>query len=78
MTNGKNDRTVFKREDGKWVNKKDDAGRASSVHDTQRELFKPCVKTSCIKVEPISPHMDAMGIMFYRRLPHLLAFAILT
>ena len=30
------DRTVFKRSDGKWVNKRNDASRASSVHDTQK------------------------------------------
>ena len=29
------DRTVFRREDGTWVNKRNDASRASSVHDTQ-------------------------------------------
>ena len=29
------DRTVYQRDDGKWVNKKNNAGRASSVHDTQ-------------------------------------------
>ena len=31
------DRTVFKKEDGSWVNKRNDATRASGVHDTQRE-----------------------------------------
>lgn len=31
------DRTVFQRPDGQWVNKRNDADRASSVHDTQRE-----------------------------------------
>ena len=30
------DRTVFQRGD-KWVNKRNDADRASSAHDTQRE-----------------------------------------
>ena len=34
---GKNDRTVFRRSDGKWVNKRNDASRTSSVHDTQAE-----------------------------------------
>lgn len=29
------DRIVFKRDDGKWVNKRTDADRASSVHETQ-------------------------------------------
>lgn len=29
------DRTVFQRQDGQWVNKRADASRASSVHDTQ-------------------------------------------
>ena len=31
------DRSVYKREDGKWANQRNDATRASSVHDTQRE-----------------------------------------
>jgi len=31
------DRTVFKRDDGKWVNKRNDAQRASTVHDTQKD-----------------------------------------
>lgn len=29
------DRTVFQRPDGSWVNKRNDADKASSVHDTQ-------------------------------------------
>ncbi|MGD2165637.1 MAG: DUF2188 domain-containing protein [Anaerolineae bacterium] len=29
------DRMVYRRPDGKWVNKRNDAKRASSVHDTQ-------------------------------------------
>lgn len=35
MSKGR-DRTVFKRADGSWVNKRNDASKASSVHDTQR------------------------------------------
>lgn len=35
-----NDRTVSKRSDGSWANKKDGNERASSVHDTQREAAK--------------------------------------
>lgn len=35
----KNDRTISKRSDGTWGNKKDGADRASSVHDTQREAI---------------------------------------
>ena len=31
------DRMVFKNDDGKWANKRNDASRASSLHDTQRE-----------------------------------------
>jgi hypothetical protein len=31
------DRTVSKRDDGKWENTRNDGKRASSVHDTQRE-----------------------------------------
>jgi len=34
---GRKNRTVFKRSDGKWVNKRDEASKASSVHDTQSE-----------------------------------------
>jgi uncharacterized protein YdaU (DUF1376 family) len=30
-------RTVYRRDDGKWVNKRNDAERASTVHDTQKE-----------------------------------------
>ena len=33
------DRIVYRRSDGKWVNKRNDAGRASSLHDTQREAI---------------------------------------
>lgn len=29
------DRMVYRREDGRWVNKRNDAKRAGSVHDTQ-------------------------------------------
>ncbi|MQA92359.1 MAG: DUF2188 domain-containing protein [Gemmatimonas sp.] len=29
------DRTVFRREDGTWVNKRNDASKASSLHTTQ-------------------------------------------
>jgi len=31
------DRTVSRREDGSWENKRNDASRASSVHRTQKE-----------------------------------------
>ena len=31
------DRMVYQRDDGKWVNKRNDASKASSVHDTQKE-----------------------------------------
>ena len=30
-------RTVYQRSDGKWVNKRNDAERASTVHRTQKE-----------------------------------------
>ena len=33
----KQDRTVFRRTDGLWVNKRNDGQRASSVHSTQKE-----------------------------------------
>ena len=31
------DRTVYRRGDNKWVNKRNDSDRASSLHDTQRD-----------------------------------------
>lgn len=34
------DRMVYKREDGNWANKRNDASRASSVHDTQQEAIE--------------------------------------
>lgn len=36
MSKGR-DRTIYKRADGKWVNKRNDSNRASSVHHTQSE-----------------------------------------
>jgi len=36
MSKGR-DRTVYRRDDGAWVNKRNDAGRASSVHTTQKD-----------------------------------------
>lgn len=33
----KNDRTVYKRPEGNWANKRNDSDRASSVHNTQRD-----------------------------------------
>lgn len=33
------DRMVFRRDDGKWVNQRNDAGKASSVHDTQKDAI---------------------------------------
>jgi hypothetical protein len=33
------DRTISKRPDGTWENKRNDADRASSVHGTQREAI---------------------------------------
>lgn len=38
MAKGK-DRTVYKRDDGKWVNKRNDADRAGSVHGAQRDAI---------------------------------------
>lgn len=34
------DRVVYKREDGNWANKRNDASRASSVHGTQQEAIE--------------------------------------
>lgn len=31
------DRMVYRRNDGTWANKRNDASKASSVHDTQKE-----------------------------------------
>jgi hypothetical protein len=31
------DRTVYKNKDGDWVNKRNDASKASSIHSTQKE-----------------------------------------
>ena len=36
----KKDRTVYRRNDGKWVNKRNDSDRASSLHDTQRDAIE--------------------------------------
>jgi hypothetical protein len=36
MSKGK-DRTVYRRKDGNWVNQRNDADKASSVHETQKE-----------------------------------------
>lgn len=36
MSKGR-DRTVLRRADGKWANKRHDADRASILHETQRE-----------------------------------------
>ena len=38
MSKGR-DRTVYQRKDGKWANKRNDAGKASSVHDTQQDAI---------------------------------------
>lgn len=36
----KNNRTVFRNSDGDWVNKRNGASRAGSVHDTQGEAVQ--------------------------------------
>ena len=36
----KQDRIVFRRDDGTWANKKNDASRASTLHDTQKEALE--------------------------------------
>jgi len=33
------DRTVYRRSDGKWVNKRNDKTRLTSVHDTQKDAI---------------------------------------
>lgn len=37
---GQNDRTVYRGRDGRWVNKRNGAGRPASVHDTQAEAVE--------------------------------------
>lgn len=39
-----NDRSVYRRNDGKWANKKDSASKSSSVHDTQKDAAKAAKK----------------------------------
>jgi hypothetical protein len=39
MSKGR-DRTVFRRPDGTWANKRNDADKASSLHTTQKEAEK--------------------------------------
>lgn len=39
MSKGR-DRTVYRRSDGQWVNKRNDADRASTVHRTQEEATR--------------------------------------
>jgi hypothetical protein len=34
------DRTVSRRSDGQWANKRNDASRATSIHSTQAEAIK--------------------------------------
>lgn len=36
----KQDRTVYRREDGQWANKRNDAERPASLHGTQREAIE--------------------------------------
>ena len=34
------DRTIYRRPDGSWANERNDANRASSLHDTQKEAMQ--------------------------------------
>ena len=43
MSKGR-DRTVSKRHDGSWANKRNDADKASSIHKTQREAIDSAKK----------------------------------
>jgi len=38
MSKGR-DRTIHRTSNGKWVNRRNDAGKASSVHDTQQNAI---------------------------------------
>jgi hypothetical protein len=44
-----NDRTVSKRPDGKWQNKRDSAERPASIHETRKEAAK--LLTGCSKMQ---------------------------
>jgi hypothetical protein len=33
------DRTIFRRDNGQWANKRNDAGKASSLHRTQKDAI---------------------------------------
>lgn len=39
MSKGR-DRTVYRRNDGKWLNKRNDADKASSVHKIQKDAIE--------------------------------------
>ena len=43
MSKGR-DRTVYQRKNGEWANKRNDAGKASSLHNTQKEAEKAAKK----------------------------------
>ena len=34
------DRTIYKREDGSWINKRNDSNRATSLHRTQKDAIE--------------------------------------
>jgi hypothetical protein len=36
---GGRDRTIYRRDNGKWINKRDDREQATGVHDTQQEAI---------------------------------------
>jgi len=38
MSKGR-DRTIYRTSNGKWINRRNDAGKASSVHDTQQNAI---------------------------------------
>ena len=38
MSKGR-DRTIYRTSNGKWMNRRNDAGKASSVHDTQQNAI---------------------------------------
>jgi len=38
MSKGR-DRTIYRRNDGKWANKRNDAGKSSSVHGIQQDAI---------------------------------------
>ena len=59
MSKGR-DRTVYQRSDGQWANKRNDSGRASSLHDTQGSARRATCCT--VRMGANSPRSGATGL----------------